>query len=78
MNIIFILNQTHLKINIIIGVQNYYFSLNIIYLKMTKVKKLFRHEHIIYSSDFFIKKITKSIHRHIDGTFLFPKDFPNY
>ena len=41
-------------------------------------KKLFRHEHIIYSSDFFIKKITKSIHWYIDGTFLFPKDFPNY
>ena len=59
MNIIFILNQTHLKINIIIGVQNYYFSLNIIYLIMTKVKMVnFIFENILIN--YYIIKMEKN------------------
>ena len=36
---------------------------------------LFQHEHIIYVSDYFIKKLNKSSHFYIDGTFVYPKGF---
>ena len=38
-------------------------------------KNLFEHEHIIYVSDFFIKKLRMSRHFYIDGTFVFPEGF---
>ena len=33
------------------------------------------HEHIIYISNFLIKKLQEAIHYYIDGTFIFPKPF---
>ena len=36
---------------------------------------LFNHEHLIYVSDYFIKKLSQSKHWYIDGTFVYPKGF---
>ena len=38
-------------------------------------KDVFQHEHIIFVSDYFIKKLYKSEHFYIDGTFIYPSDF---
>ena len=35
----------------------------------------FEHEHVIYISDYFIKKLNNSSHYYIDGTFIHPPDF---
>ena len=34
-----------------------------------------KHEHIIFVSDFFIKKLIKAEHFYIDGTFIYPSEF---
>ena len=49
------------------------YSLTMLYNKTKKSQ--FQHEHIIYVSDYFIKKLGFSCHFYIDGTFIFPKDF---
>ena len=36
---------------------------------------LFNHEHLIYVSDYFIKKLSQSKHWYIDGTFVYQKGF---
>ena len=38
-------------------------------------KNIIEHEHIIYASDFYIKKMSESPHFYIDGTFVYPSDF---
>ena len=38
-------------------------------------KSMFQHEHIIFISDYFIKKLNTAKHFYIDGTFVYPKDF---
>ena len=38
-------------------------------------KKLFLHEHVIYCSDYFIKKLRLANHWYIDCTFVVPPDF---
>lgn len=38
-------------------------------------KKLFEHEHIIYCSNYFIKKLKEAIHWYIDGTWIYPRGF---
>ena len=38
-------------------------------------KDVFQHEHIIFGSDYIIKKLYKSEHFYIDGTFIYPSDF---
>ena len=38
-------------------------------------KNIIEHEHIIYVSDFYIKKMAESPHFYIDGTFVYPSDF---
>ena len=38
-------------------------------------KSLFQHEHDIFISDYFIKKLNRSKHFYIVGTFVFPKGF---
>ena len=38
-------------------------------------KKLIAHEHVIYISDFFIKKLRDAPHYYIDGTFIYPSGF---
>ena len=38
-------------------------------------KSLFLHEHMIFISNYFIKKVKLASHIYIDGTFLYPKDF---
>ena len=38
-------------------------------------KDLFQHKHIIFVYDYFIKKLIKSEHFYIDGTFIYPADF---
>ena len=38
-------------------------------------KNIFYHEHIIYISNYFIRKIRESHHFYIDGTFVYPKVF---
>jgi len=45
------------------------------FLYNTNGKALFNHEHFIFISDFFIKKLYISEYWYIDGTFLIPKDF---
>ena len=35
----------------------------------------FEHEHVIYISDYFIKKLNKASHFYIDGTFIYPPEF---
>ena len=36
---------------------------------------IINHEHVIYVSDFYIKKLRESKHFYIDGTFVYPKGF---
>ena len=36
---------------------------------------IINHEHVIYISDFYIKKLRESSHFYIDGTFVNPKGF---
>lgn len=38
-------------------------------------KKMFKHEHIIWCSNYFIKKLRASEHWYIDGTWIYPKSF---
>ena len=38
-------------------------------------KSIINHEHVIYISDFYIKKLRESKHFYIDGTFVNPKGF---
>ena len=38
-------------------------------------KQLFEHEHIIYISSYFIRKLRAAEHFYIDGTFVFPNGF---
>jgi len=38
-------------------------------------KKIFKHEHIIWCSNYFIKKLRDSEHWYIDGTCIYPKPF---
>ena len=38
-------------------------------------KKLLSHEHIIYCSNFFIRKLQNADHWYIDGTWIYPKGF---
>ena len=40
-----------------------------------KSDKYIEHEHIIFLSNFFLKKMQNSKHFYIDGTFIFPSDF---
>ena len=44
-----------------------------LYNKSTNTQ--FEHEHVIYISDYFIKKLNKASHFYIDGTFIYPPDF---
>ena len=45
------------------------------YIYNKKGNKLIEHEHVIFISNFFIKKLGESDHYYIDGTFVFPKGF---
>ena len=45
------------------------------YICNKKDNKLIEHQHVIYISNFFIKKLGESDHYYIDGTFVFPKGF---
>ncbi len=47
------------------------YTLTMIYNKNNKL--MFQHEHIIYISDYVIRKLKYSTHWHIDGTFVYPK-----
>ena len=38
-------------------------------------KKIFPHEHIIYFSNYFIKKLRSANHWYIDGTWIYPRGF---
>ena len=38
-------------------------------------KKLIQHEHIIYCSIYFIKKLRGALHWYIFGTWIYPKEF---
>ena len=38
-------------------------------------KNQFIHEHMIFVSNFFIRKLNTSKHWYVDGTFVYPKDF---
>ena len=49
------------------------FSITMLYKKNNK--DLFKHEHIIFVSDYFIKKLIKSEHYYINGIFIYPPDF---
>ena len=49
------------------------YSFTMLYKKNNK--DLFQHEHIIFVSDYFIKKLIKSEYFYIDGTFIYPADF---
>ena len=49
------------------------FSQTILYNKNNN--STFQHEHIIFISDYFIKKLNKAEHFYIDGTFIYPQDF---
>ena len=49
------------------------YSLKTIYSKSGK--KVIFHEHMIFISNYFIKKLRDSEHFYIDGTFVFPKGF---
>ena len=49
------------------------YSVTMLYKKNNK--DIFQHEHIIFISDYFIKKLNKSEHYYIDGTFIYPSDF---
>ena len=49
------------------------YTLTMLYNKNNKSQ--FQNEHVIYISDYFIKKLSFSTHFYIDGTFIFPKDF---
>ena len=49
------------------------YSLTMLYKKNNK--DLFKHEHIIFVSDFFINKLIKAEHYYIDGTFIYPSEF---
>ena len=49
------------------------FTVTILYNKNNNTT--FQHEHIIYISDYFIKKLNKAEHLYIDGTFIYPQDF---
>ena len=44
-------------------------------LYSTKGTNMFYHEHIIFISNYFIKKISQAEHFYIDGTFVYPKGF---
>ena len=44
-----------------------------LYNKSTNTQ--FEHEHVIYISDYFIKKLNNATHFYIDGTFIYPPDF---
>ena len=41
----------------------------------TSGKNQFVHEHMIFVSNFFIRKLSNSKHWHIDGTFVYPEEF---
>lgn len=45
------------------------------YIYNKKCNKLIEHEHVIFISNFFIKKLGESGHYYIDRTFVFPKGF---
>ena len=49
------------------------YSFTLIYNKNNK--SLFQHEHAIFISDYFIRKMRNSLHWYIDGTFIYPKGF---
>lgn len=49
------------------------YSITISYKKNNK--DLFKHEHITFVSDFFLKKLIKAEHFYIDGTFIYPSEF---
>ena len=38
-------------------------------------KSQFIHEHLIFVSNYFIKKLSQSVHLYIDGTFIYPPGF---
>ena len=38
-------------------------------------KNQFKHEHMIFVSNFFIRKLNNTRHWYVDGTFVYPKDF---
>ena len=48
---------------------------NYTYLYNETGKSLFLHEHIIYCSAYFIKKLRTATHWYIDGTFIVPPNF---
>ena len=48
------------------------YSLTLIY---NNNKPLFQHEHAIFISDYFRRKMRNSSHWYIDGTFVYPKGF---
>ena len=48
---------------------------NYTYLYNESGKKLFLHEHIIYCSDYFIKKLSAATHWYADRTFVVPPTF---
>ena len=49
------------------------YSLSLLYKKNNKSQ--LKHEHAIYVSDYFIKKLYKANHFYIDGTFVYPSGF---
>ena len=49
------------------------YSMTMIYNRNNK--SMFPHEHTIYISDYFIKKLYSSSHWYIDGTFIYPNSF---
>ena len=51
------------------------YSITLLYNKSNSTQ--FEHEHVIYKSDYFIKKLNKASHFYIDGTFIYPPDFKN-
>ena len=65
---IFIYNKTK---NDIIFLKNYSYT----YLNKKTGKTQFIHEHCIYVSDYFIKKLWKAKHWYIDCTFVVPPTF---
>ena len=49
------------------------YNLTMVYNKSNK--SMFQHEHIIFISDYFIKKLNTAKHFYIDGTYVNSKDF---
>ena len=67
--------QSIFKFNKTIDNFQYLRDYNYTFIYNESGKKLFLHEHIIYCSDYFIKKLRNSNHWYIDATFVAPPSF---